>query len=227
VFTALRRHELAPMGDIGCYSLGALPPLLALDSCLCMGASIGMMAGFNKALGRKAAAAVIGDSTFFHSGVTPLIDAYYNEADGLVVVLDNRTTAMTGHQGHPGTGLRPDRSQGPVVDIQQLCQGIGVRCGTVDANDYGALDAAIKGELDAPGLGVIVALAPCVLMVREKAGEIAVDEERCNLCGLCLDIGCPALAPAADSMSVTDACTGCGLCIEVCRRGVLSYAGAP
>ena len=101
------RQKLAPMGDIGCYTLGALPPLLALDSCLCMGASIGMMAGFNKALGRKAAAAVIGDSTFFHSGVTPLIDAFYNEVEGLVLVLDNRTTAMTGHQGHPGTGAAP------------------------------------------------------------------------------------------------------------------------
>ena len=225
VFTALRRHKLVPMGDIGCYTLGALPPLLALDSCLCMGASIGMMAGFNKALGRKAAAAVIGDSTFFHSGVTPLIDAYYNEADGLVIVLDNRTAAMTGHQGHPGTGLRPDRSQGPAVDIEKLCEGIGVRCHTVDANDYGVLDAAIKAELDAPGLGVIVAFAPCVLMVREKAGEIVVDDERCNLCGICLDIGCPALAPGEDSVAVTDVCTGCGLCIEVCRRGALSYAG--
>ena len=169
VFAALRRHKLAPMGDIGCYSLGALPPLLALDSCLCMGASIGMMAGFNKALGRKAAAAVIGDSTFFHSGVTPLIDAFYNEADGLVIVLDNRTTAMTGHQGHPGTGLRPDRSQGPAVDLEMLCRGIGLRCSTVAAGDYGALDAALKAELDAPGLGVVIALAPCALTVREKA----------------------------------------------------------
>ena len=225
VFTALRRHKLAPMGDIGCYTLGALPPLLALDSCLCMGASIGMMAGFNKALGRKAAAAVIGDSTFFHSGVTPLIDAYYNEADGLVIVLDNRTTAMTGHQGHPGTGLRPDRSQGPVVDIQKLCEGIGVRCVTVDANDYGALDAALKAEVDAPGLGVVVALAPCALMVPKKAGAIVVDDERCNLCGLCLDVGCPALAAGEDAVAVTDVCTSCGLCIEVCRRGALSYAG--
>jgi indolepyruvate ferredoxin oxidoreductase, alpha subunit len=225
VFTALRRHKLTPMGDIGCYTLGALPPLVALDTCLCMGASIGMMAGFNKALGRKAAAAVIGDSTFFHSGVTALIDANYNEADGLVVVLDNRTTAMTGHQGHPGTGLRPDRSQGPAVDIHKLCGGIGVRCTTVDANNYKALDAAIKAEQDAPGLGVVVALAPCVLMVREKAGEIVVDEERCNLCGLCLDIGCPALAPGEDSVSVADVCTGCGLCAEVCRRGALTCAG--
>jgi indolepyruvate ferredoxin oxidoreductase alpha subunit len=133
---------------------------------------------------------------------------------------------MTGHQGHPGTGLRPDGSQGPAVDIQKLCDAIGVRCATVDATDYGALDAAVKGELDAHGLGVIVALAPCVLMVREKAGEILVDDERCNLCGICVDVGCPALAPGEDSVALTDSCTGCGLCVEVCRRGALSYAGA-
>jgi indolepyruvate ferredoxin oxidoreductase alpha subunit len=226
VYAALRRRKLAPLGDIGCYTLGALPPLLALDSCLCMGASVGMMSGFNKALGRKAAAAVIGDSTFFHSGVTPLIDAHYNESDGLVLVLDNRTTAMTGHQGHPGTGLRPDRSQGPTVDVQRLCEGIGVRCTTVDANDHKALDAAIKREAEAPGLGVVVALAPCVLMVRERAGTVIVDDERCNLCGLCLDVGCPALAPGEVAMTLTDACTGCGLCVEVCRRGALTLEPA-
>jgi indolepyruvate ferredoxin oxidoreductase, alpha subunit len=222
VYAALRRRKLAPMGDIGCYTLGALPPLLALDSCLCMGASIGMMAGFNKALGRKAAAAVIGDSTFFHSGITSLIDALYNEVEGLVLVLDNRTTAMTGHQGHPGSGVRADRSQGPAVGIQQLCDGIGVRCHTVDASDHKAVDAAIKSEADSPGLGVIVALAPCVLMVRGAAGSIEVDEERCNLCGACLDLGCPALSPSEVAVSITDTCTGCGLCVEVCRRDALS-----
>jgi len=225
VFAALRRHKLVPMGDIGCYTLGAPPPLPALDICLCTGAGIGMMAGFNKALGRKAAAAVIGDSTFFHAGVTPLIDAYYNEADGLVIVLDNRT-AMTGRRGHPGAGLRPDRSQGPAVDIQKLCQGIGVRCQTIDANDHGVLDAALKAELDTPGLGVVVALAPCALLAPEKAGEIVVDDARCNLCGLCLDVGCPALAPGEGAVSITAACTGCGLCVEICRRGALSYEAA-
>ena len=224
VFTVLRRHKLAPMGDIGCYTLGALPPLLAMDSCLCMGAAIGMMAGFNKALGRKAAAAVIGDSTFFHSGITPLIDAHYNEASGLVLILDNGTTAMTGHQGHPGTGVRPDRSQGPVVDLQKLCEGIGVRCVTVDANDFSALDAAVKEEVHAPGLGVIVALAPCILTVRSVPGRVDVDDGRCNLCGLCLDIGCPAIAIGAGAVTITDGCSGCGLCVEVCRRGALSCA---
>ncbi len=226
VYAALRRRKLTALGDIGCYTLGALPPLLALDSCLCMGASVGMMSGFNQVLGRKAAAAVIGDSTFFHSGVTPLIDAYYNEAEGLVLVLDNRTTAMTGHQGHPGTGVRPDRSQGPAVDIQRLCEGIGVRCTTVDANDHAALDAAIAAELETPGLGVIVALAPCVLTVREKAGAVVVDEERCNLCGLCLELGCPALVPGETAVATTEACTGCALCVEICRRGALTAVAA-
>ena len=212
VYSALRKRRLAPMGDIGCYTLGALPPLLALDSCLCMGASIGMMAGFNKALGRKAAVGVIGDSTFFHSGVTPLIDAVYNEVEGMVVILDNRTTAMTGHQGHPGTGLHPDRVQGPAIDVQRLCEGIGVRCVTVDATDHKALDLAIKEEAKAPGLGVIIALAPCVLMTREQAGGVTVDEDRCNLCGICVDLGCPAIAPGEDAVSVLETCTGCGLC---------------
>ncbi len=223
VYAVLRRRRLAALGDIGCYTLGALPPLLALDSCLCMGASIGMMAGFNAALGRKAAAAVIGDSTFFHSGVTPLIDARYNESQGLVLVLDNRTTAMTGHQGHPGTGGRPDGSEGPAVDIGALCEGIGVRCTTVDANDYDALDAAIADEAERPGLGVVVARAPCILMTRRTPGTVVVDAERCNLCGLCLDLGCPALAPGEGAITVTEQCTGCGLCVEVCRRGALSY----
>ena len=226
VYAALRRRKLAPMGDIGCYTLGALPPLLALDSCLCMGASIGMMAGFNKALGRKAAVAVTGDSTFFHSGITPLIDAFYNEVEGMVMVLDNRTTAMTGHQGHPGTGLHPDLSEGPAVDIQKLVEGIGVRCVTIDAGDYPALDAAIKAEAKAAGLGVIVARAPCVLTTRAKPGEVTVDEERCDLCGVCVGLGCPALAPGELSVSITETCAACGLCVEVCRRGALSYAAS-
>lgn len=225
-YTALRRHKLAAMGDIGCYTLGSLSPLGALDTCLCMGASIGMMAGFNKALGRKAAVGVIGDSTFFHSGITPLIDALYNQAEGLVLVLDNRTTAMTGHQGHPGTGLHADGSDGPATDIQKLCEGIGVRCTTVDANDFRALDHAIGDEVDTPGLGVVVALAPCVLAAPQKRGTIVVDEEICNLCGVCLKLGCPALVPGDRAIVVADTCTGCALCVEVCRRGSLSFLAA-
>jgi indolepyruvate ferredoxin oxidoreductase alpha subunit len=224
VFTKLSKLKLVPLGDIGCYTLGALSPLLALDSCLCMGASIGMMSGMNKALGRKAAVAVLGDSTFFHSGVTSLIDAHYNEGQGLVLVLDNRTTAMTGHQGHPGSGLHADLSQGPGVDIARFCEGIGVRCATVDATKPKAVEAAIKREIGVPGLGVIVALGPCALAVPGKAADIFVEAERCNMCGLCLAIGCPALMPGDDAVSMTDACTGCALCVDVCKRGALSAA---
>ena len=152
----------------------------------------------------------------------------YNGAEGVVMILDNRTTAMTGHQGNPGSGLRADLTEGPAIDIERMCDGMGIRCVTVDAADYPALKAALKAEIDAPGLGVIVALAPCALMVREKLGDIVVDDERCNVCGLCLDIGCPAIAPEADTVSIMDGCTGCGLCIAVCRRGALSSAeGAP
>ncbi len=224
VFTALKRRKLVAMGDIGCYMLGADPPLNALDSSLCMGASVGMMAGFNVAAGRKAAAAVIGDSTFFHSGITPLISAAYNESDGLVLILDNRTTAMTGHQGHAGSGVRPDMSEGPAVDIQGLCEAIGVRTTTVDATDYSEIEAAIKTEVKTPGLGVLVAQAPCALLTREKLGMVVVDEERCNLCGLCLDIGCPAIASGEDAVIIHESCTGCGLCVEVCKRGALTFA---
>ena len=223
VYTALRRHKLTSMGDIGCYTLGALPPVVALDTCLCMGASIGMMAGFNKAW----AARQPWGSSATRPSSTPasprLIDALYNQAEGLVMVLDNRTTAMTGHQGHPGTGLQAQGTYGPATDIQRLCEGIGVRCETVDANDYTALERAIRDEIDAPGLGVIVALAPCVLAVREKRGAILVDEDRCNLCGVCLKLGCPALVPGETSISISAACTGCALCVEVCRRGSLSF----
>jgi len=184
------------------------------------------MAGFNEALGRKASVAVIGDSTFFHSGITPLISAHYNGAEGVVIILDNRTTAMTGHQGNPGTGVHPDLTEGPAIDIQRMCDGMDIRCVTVDAADYPALEAALKAAVKAPGLSVLVAEAPCALMVREKIGDIVVDDERCNLCGLCLAIGCPAIAPEADTVSIMDGCTGCGLCIDVCKRGALSYACA-
>jgi len=225
VYAMLRREKVAVMGDIGCYTLGALPPLLSLESCVCMGAGIGMMAGINRRMGRAAAVAVIGDSTFFHSGITPLIDARYNETPGLVIVLDNRTTAMTGHQGHPGTGLHPDRSSGPAVDIEALCRGIGVPATTVDAFDEEAVRAAIREALAGDELRVLVALAPCILMDREPHEGVVVDDDRCNLCGLCLELGCPAVVAGDETIEVTSDCTGCGVCLAVCARGAISRPG--
>jgi indolepyruvate ferredoxin oxidoreductase alpha subunit len=225
VFAMLRRRKVATLGDIGCYTLGALPPLLSLDSCLCMGASVGMMAGMNKALGRKAAVAVIGDSTFFHSGVTPLMDARYNEAEGLVIVLDNRTTAMTGHQGHPGTGRRADGSEGPALDIEQLCLGLGVRCRTVDAFEEEELERVLKAELAGPGLAVLAARGPCVLQTKPRSESVQVDAESCNLCGLCFELGCPALRVGDAAVAISADCSACGVCLAVCRRGALSLPG--
>jgi indolepyruvate ferredoxin oxidoreductase alpha subunit len=212
------------MGDIGCYTLGALPPLLSLESCVCMGASIGMMAGMNRMMGRAAAVAVIGDSTFFHSGITPLIDARYNDTPGLVIILDNRTTAMTGHQGHPGTGLHADRSSGPAIDIARLCQGIGVPVTTVDAFDEAAVKKAIRSALASNEVSVLVALAPCILMDRSPHDQVVVDDDRCNLCGLCIELGCPALVAGPESIEITSDCTGCGVCLAVCARGAVSLA---
>ena len=226
VYAMLRREKVAVMGDIGCYTLGALPPLLSLESCVCMGASIGMMAGMNRMMGRAAAVAVIGDSTFFHSGITPLIDARYNGTPGLVIILDNRTTAMTGHQGHPGTGLHADRSSGPAIDIAALCQGIGVPVTTVDAFDEAAVKTAIRSALSSDEVSVLVALAPCILMDRSPHEQVVVDDDRCNLCGLCVELGCPALVAGPESIAITSDCTGCGVCLAVCARGALSLPAA-
>ena len=190
-----------------------------------MGAGVGMMAGINRRMGRAAAVAVIGDSTFFHSGITPLIDARYNETPGLVIVLDNRTTAMTGHQGHPGTGLHPDRSSGPAVDIEALCRGIGVPATTVDAFDEEAVRAAIREALAGDELRVLVALAPCILMDRGPHEGVVVDDDRCNLCGLCLELGYPAVVAGDEAVEVTSDCSGCGVCLAVCARGAISQPG--
>ena len=140
----------------------------------------------------------------------------------MVVILDNRTTAMTGHQGHPGTGAAARPHPGPAGRHPEALRGHRRALRHRRRHRPQALDAAIKAEAGSPGLGVIVALAPCVLMTRDKPGEVVVDDERCNLCGVCVDVGCPALAPGEVAMSRLETCTGCGLCVEVCRRGALS-----
>ncbi len=221
VFYTLHKLNLVVTGDIGCYTLGGLSPLEGIDSCVCMGASIGMAHGASKVVPefKDRTVAVIGDSTFLHSGITGLLDVVYNKGNATVLILDNRTTAMTGHQEHPATGKTLMGEVAPMVDFETLIRALGVgRVVTVDPLDLKALSTAIQEEILAPEPSVIIARRPCALLKRSTAKPVTVNEELCKGCGLCLKIGCPALS-LEDGVSRVDAnaCTGCGLCLQVCK----------
>jgi NADPH-dependent glutamate synthase beta subunit-like oxidoreductase len=221
-FHALARMDAIVSGDIGCYTLGALPPLDAMDSCMNMGASIGMARGLAKALpeaDRPPVVAVIGDSTFFHSGITGLVDLVHNGGPGTVVVMDNGTTAMTGHQGHPGTGGRLGGGIAPVIEIDRIARAVGVRdvqrLPPYDLlNAWRVLDAAARS----PEPSVLIAEAPCVLDKRLDLGEVVrIDPEKCTDCHACVRLGCPAIEQVGDHLEVNEGlCTGCTHCQQVC-----------
>ena len=228
VFMALRKLKIAVTGDIGCYTLGVLKPLDAMDTCICMGASIGSAIGMEKVQGsEKGVVAVIGDSTFFHSGITGLVDAVYNKSNVTVLILDNRATAMTGGQQHPATGKTLMGEDAGVIDIEALCHGLGIRnFRRVDAYDYNATLAAIKEEMSNRGPSVIVTDRPCVLMPKRIMDEpYVVDLELCNGCSACFRISCPAIAAAKETnehgkpkaVIDTTLCTGCTLCAQICK----------
>ena len=221
VFYTLNRLKLNVMGDIGCYTLGALPPLEAIDSCICMGASIGTALGMEKAdpAASQKTVAVIGDSTFLHSGMTPLLDAVYNGAAITVLILDNGTTAMTGHQHHPGTGFTLQGEPAPAVDLEALCKGLGVRrVVTADPFDLKRFREIVKEELAAGEVSVIIARHPCALLNRAFKEPLQVDPESCNDCGSCLRLGCPALSRQDGKAVINEnICTGCELCRQLCR----------
>ncbi len=225
VFYTLRRLKLTVTGDIGCYTLGGLPPLEGIDSCVCMGASIGMAHGIDKAVpnlkGRTVA--VIGDSTFLHSGITGLLNAVYNNSDSTIIILDNRTTAMTGHQDHPATGRNLMGQVAPEVDITMLCRSLGVkRVEVVDPMDLSRLQEVIKSEINAPGPSVIIARRPCALLKREIKPAVTVNQEKCTGCKTCLKLSCPAISIIENKALVTaDACVGCNLCVQVCKTGAM------
>ncbi|MHB8156887.1 MAG: indolepyruvate ferredoxin oxidoreductase subunit alpha [Desulfocucumaceae bacterium] len=228
VFYALRKLKLVVTGDIGCYTLGGLAPLEGMDSCVCMGASIGMSHGIDMAAPglRGRTVAVIGDSTFFHSGITGLINVIYNNGNTTVLILDNSTTAMTGHQEHPATGKTLMGKEAPVVDLEGLVKALGVkRVRTVDPLNLLQLTEVIKEEVEAPGPSVVIARRPCVLVKREPAPAITVDRDLCTGCKTCLRLGCPAIS-VKDKVSSVDSmsCTGCGLCTQVCKFGALIAA---
>jgi indolepyruvate ferredoxin oxidoreductase alpha subunit len=231
VFAALRRMDAVVMGDIGCYTLAALPPLGAMDTCVCMGASIGMAHGLEKSGGAadRPVVAVIGDSTFAHSGLTGLLDMVYNGGTGTVIVLDNRVTAMTGHQDNPFTGRTLMRTPAPDVDVEAVCRALGVSdVHTVDPNLLKPTAKAIAAAVAHEGPSVVIAKAPCALLVRELKDPFAIDEEQCTACGECVRLGCPAISRDSASKAVIDVsmCVGCRQCVQVCKYKAIVRAGA-
>ena len=189
--------KLIITGDIGCYTLGAYPPLNVLDTTACMGAGIGQALGMEKAGVKSKVVAVIGDSTFMHSGITGLVDAVYNDGHITILILDNRTTAMTGHQEHPGTGISAQGKETYAVDIESLCRGIGVKdLKVIDAFDLKALRDGLRDSLDRPELSVIIVRGACAVQVKKRANPRKVDAEKCTQCGTCLKLGCAAIQSA-------------------------------
>ena len=225
VFYVLNKLKLTVNGDIGCYTLGAVAPLSAVDTCICMGASVGMAHGFKKATkGESRNVAVIGDSTFLHSGVTGLINAVYNRSGITLIILDNSTTGMTGHQQHPATGKDLQGNPAPIVLLDELCKACGVKdLQIVDAYDLKAVEQAVKQATASDEVSVIIAQRACALL--DKAKKPVVTVENCKNCGVCMRIGCPAIRKGKDGIEI-DAlqCRGCNVCAQVCPFGAIKKA---
>jgi indolepyruvate ferredoxin oxidoreductase alpha subunit len=215
-------------GDIGCYSMGAMPPFEAVDMLISMGASIGMAHGFNRAGGQEQAIAVIGDSTFFHSGLAPLAAAVYNRANITVFVLDNRITAMTGQQEHPGTGITLQGEEGREIDIAGVARALGVTfVEEVNAWDVDALNTLMRRAMrHEDGPAVVVVRGACVYTPYfHLQPKMQVDPDKCVTCGMCFQVGCPAIIKSDEIYETSGKrkatidpflCTGCTVCMQVC-----------
>ncbi len=217
VFYVLNKLKLTVNGDIGCYTLGAVPPLASVDTCVCMGASVGMAHGFKKATkGESKNVAVIGDSTFLHSGVTGLINAVYNRSGITLLILDNSTTGMTGHQQHPATGKDLQGNSAPIVLLDELVKACGVKdLQVVDAYDVKAVEAAVKSAISNDEVSVIIAQRPCALLDKSKKPTATV--KNCKSCGICMRLGCPAISMGENGVVIDpNQCNGCGVCAKVC-----------
>lgn len=229
LFYSLGKIRAVVTGDIGCYTLASLAPLSGMDSCVCMGASIGMAHGVDLAGSvERPIVAVIGDSTFAHSGITGLLHMAYAGSTGTVIILDNRTTAMTGHQGNPVNGVFIDGSAAPELDLEALSRAVGaVSVRTVDPHELDATLAVLREETAAQRLSVIIAKAPCALLIKEAKDPYAVDEELCTKCGACIRLGCPAISRDDTGRAVIDTatCVGCGQCVQVCRFDAVVRVG--
>ena len=227
LFYTLKKNKLTVLGDIGCYTLGAVAPLAAIDTTICMGASVSGLHGFNKASGGEGpgrTVAVIGDSTFMHSGVTGLINIAYNESNSTVIILDNSITGMTGHQQNPTTGFNLKGDPCTKIDLESLCRSIGIRrVRVVDPYDLAACDAAVKEELAVDEPSVIISRRPCALLKYVKhPGPIEADTAKCVGCTACMKIGCPAISISAGRAYIDSTlCVGCGVCTQLCKKGAL------
>ncbi len=226
LFYALSKFDVVVSGDIGCYSLGVAPPLNCMDTILCMGGGITVAHGMDCAKNDRPVVGVMGDSTFFHSGMTGLMDVVYNKGKSTIVVLDNRITAMTGHQDNPGTGKTINGEETFAADIAAIAKAIGMKnVVTVNPRNLAETSAALKTAIESPEPWLIVAKEPCPLAYRQKPDHVVrVDQDKCKKCGMCLKVGCPALERSADKVvSINETmCVSCDLCLQVCKFGALA-----
>ena len=227
LFYTLNKLKLTVLGDIGCYTLGAVAPLAAIDTTICMGASVSGLHGFNKASGGEMegkTVAVIGDSTFMHSGVTGLINIAYNESNSTVIILDNSITGMTGHQQNPTTGYNLKGDPCTKIDLESLCRSVGIkRVRVVDPYNLKECEEAVKEELAAAEPSVIISRRPCALLkyVKHKAPLVA-NNDKCVGCKSCMKIGCPAISIVDGKAKIDNTlCVGCGVCQQMCKFDAL------
>ena len=227
LFYSLKKLGVTVSGDIGCYTLGAAAPLNAIDTTICMGASVSGLHGFNKARGAESehkSVAVIGDSTFMHSGITGLVNIAYNNSNSTVIILDNSITGMTGHQQNPTTGKNLKGDPAAAVNLEELCRAVGIkRVRVVDPYHLAACEAAVKEELAADEASVIISRRPCALLKYVKHNApLRVEAEKCVGCKMCMKLGCPAIS-MRDGKAVIDhtQCVGCGICQEQCKIGAI------
>ncbi len=231
LFFILKKLKLTVTGDIGCYTLASLPPLETLDTCVCMGASIGVSHGMEKAMGKDAmrkTVAVIGDSTFMHSGITGLINVVYNKGTSTTIILDNSITGMTGHQENPTTGRTLKGEKTKQVDLVKLCQAIGIdRVRVVDPFNLEETEKAVREEIAAEEPSVIITQRPCALLKTATfKGQLKINKEKCRNCKACKRIGCPAIVDRGDHMEMNIAlCVGCHLCKNLCKFDAMEKVG--
>ena len=232
VYYVLNKLKMHAAGDIGCYTLGAVAPLSVVDTTICMGASISSLHGMEKAKGKdyiKNWVAVIGDSTFLHTGVNSLMNMMYNKSTGTVMILDNSTTGMTGHQDHAATGKTLLGEPTNAIDIPALCKALGVNhVTTVNAFDIKTLEKVIKEEVARDEVSVIITKSPCVLLDKSKKPVYIAHPDKCKKCGMCMKPGCPAMTKKADGTIYIDdtMCTGCGLCETLCKFNAIELVKA-